>query len=51
MIDELILKKIIRDKQGNYYRIVPMELSFLQRNNLPLPRIHWIDRMRLGFNF
>lgn len=45
-IDNSILQKIIRDDAGNFYRITPIELEFLTRCSLPLPRTHWADRMR-----
>lgn len=44
-----ILKKIIQDEQGNVYRIVPMEYEFLMKYWLPLPRKHWLDRMKENF--
>lgn len=50
-INPEILKKVIRDEKGNYYRIVPMELDFLQKHGLPLPELHWLDRIKLGFKF
>lgn len=48
-IDPEIKKKVIRDTQGNYYRIVPMEYDFLMKHALPLPTIHWLDRIKMGF--
>lgn len=50
-INSEILKLVIKSDNWNFYRIVPMELEFLQRHNLPLPRIHWFERIKLGFNF
>jgi len=50
-IDREILKKVIKDEKGNYYRIVPMELDFLQKYGLPLPEIHRLDRIKLWFKF
>jgi hypothetical protein len=50
-INTEILKKVIVDSSWNSYRIVPMEIEFLQKNNLPLPRTHWLERIKLGFNF
>ena len=50
-INKGILKKVIKDEKWNYYRIVPMELEFLQKHGLPLPEIHWLDRIKLGFKF
>jgi hypothetical protein len=48
-INKEILKKIIQDPQWNVYRIVPMEYDFLMKYGLPLPRKHWLDRMRENF--
>lgn len=48
---EEILKKVIMDQSWNYYRIVRMEYDFLKKYNLPLPEIHWLDRIKLGFKF
>ncbi len=50
-INPEILKKVIKDEKWNYYRIVPMELDFLQKHGLPLPEIHWLERIKLGFKF
>ncbi len=50
-IDEQILKKVIIDANGNSYRIMPIERDFLQKHSLPLPRIHWLERMKTWFNF
>ncbi len=47
--DESILKKVIKDKDWNYYRIVNMEYDFLKKYELPLPDLHWLDRMKLHF--
>ncbi|EKE27928.1 MAG: hypothetical protein ACD_3C00125G0002 [uncultured bacterium (gcode 4)] len=49
--DDSILKKVIIDENWNHFRIVAMELEFLQKNNLPLPRTHWLERIKLWFNF
>ena len=48
-INPIILKKVIQDEKGNMYRIIPMELQFLQKHELPLPEIHRLDRIKLGF--
>ncbi len=48
-INPEILKKVIKDKKWNYYKIVKMEYDFLVKYSLPLPEIHWIDRMKLNF--
>jgi len=50
-INPEILKKVIQDEKWNYYRIVPMELAFLQKHWLPLPEVHRLDRIKLGFKF
>ncbi len=50
-IDPEILKKVIQDKEGNYYKIVKMEYDFLMKHRLPLPKLHWLDRIKLGFKF
>jgi hypothetical protein len=49
IINKDILKKIIQDAQWNVYRIVAMEHDFLMEYGLPLPRKHWLDRMRENF--
>ncbi len=49
--DESILKKVIVDNNWNYYKIVKMEYDFLKKHNLPLPEIHWLDRIKLWFKF
>jgi hypothetical protein len=49
MISKGILDKIIVDKEGNYYRIVKMEYDFLVKYGLPLPRKHWLDRLKENF--
>lgn len=48
-ISDEILKKVILDPQGNAYRIIPMELEFLRKYELPLPRKHRLDRMKENF--
>lgn len=50
-INSEILKKVIIDKKWNYYRIVKMEYDFLMKHGLPLPEIHWLERIKLGFKF
>ena len=50
-INPEILRKVIKDEKWNYYRIVPMELEFLQKHGLPLPELHWLDRIKLWFKF
>lgn len=48
-IDPSILKKVIIDEQWNSYRIIKMEYDFLVKYGLPLPRKHWLDRMKENF--
>ena len=50
-INPEILKKVIVDEKWNYYRIVKMEYDFLMKHWLPLPEIHWLDRIKLWFKF
>ncbi len=50
-IDPTILEKVIVDEKWNYYRIVRMEYDFLMKHSLPIPRMHWLDRMKSGFCF
>ena len=45
-----ILKKVIKDENWNVYRIVKMEYDFLVKHWLPLPELHWFDRIKLWFN-
>ncbi len=48
-IDVSILDRVIIDIKGNSYRIVKMEYDFLLRHGLPLPTLHWLDRIKMGF--
>ncbi len=48
-INEDVLKKVLLDDQWNAFRIIPMELEFLQRFWLPLPRTHRTDRLKKHF--
>ena len=48
-INPSILDKVIQDTQGNVYKIVKMELAFLIKHGLPLPRKHRLDRMKENF--
>jgi hypothetical protein len=48
-IDENILKKVIIDEEWNSYRIIKMEYDFLMKYGLPLPRKHWLTRMKENF--
>lgn len=48
-INPEILNKVIEDKKGNYYRIVQMEYDFLKKYSLPIPEIHWMDRLKENF--
>lgn len=46
-----IMKKVIKDNNWNFYKIVPLEYDFLMKHWLPLPDIHWLDRIKMGFRF
>ena len=48
-INPEILQKVIKDDAWDYYRIVQMEYDFLVKHWLPLPSLHWIDRMKINF--
>jgi hypothetical protein len=50
-INPEILKKVIKDEKWNYYRIVKMEYDFLIKHALPLPELHRLERIKLGFKF
>ncbi len=48
-INPEILNKVIKDEKWNYYKITKIEYDFLIKHGLPLPEIHWMDRMKLNF--
>jgi hypothetical protein len=48
-INKDILKKVIVDESGNMWRVVNMEYEFLLKYGLPLPRKHWLERMKENF--
>ena len=48
-IDPAILKKVIKDEEGNVYRVIKMEYDFLVKYGLPLPRKHWLTRLKEHF--
>ena len=48
-LDETVCKRVIIYENGDAYRIIPMELEFLQKHGLPLPRKHWLTRMKENF--
>ncbi len=48
-LDETVCKRVIIDENSDAYRIIPMELEFLQKHGLPLPRKHWLTRMKENF--
>lgn len=50
-IDPKILQVIISDEKWNYYRIIDMEYNFLLQHSIPLPRMHWLDRMKSWFSY
>jgi hypothetical protein len=47
-INKEILKKVIKDPNWNMYKIVKPEYDFLMKHKLPLPEIHWLDRIKFG---
>ena len=49
-INSEIMKKAIKDEKGNYYRIINTEYDFLIKNWLPIPREHWLERIKEGVN-
>jgi len=51
LIDPEIMKKVIKDEKWNIYRIVKMEYDFLMKHWLPLPEIHWLERIKMWFKF
>ena len=48
-IDREVMKKTVQDSNGNFYRIVALEIDFIERHHLPLPKTHWLERIREGF--
>jgi len=44
--DKSILQKTIKDKNGHCFKIIPQELVFLKKHQLPLPQEHWISRIK-----
>ncbi len=48
-INPEIQNVVIKWEKWNYYRIVKMEYEFLMKYGLPIPEIHWMDRMKLNF--
>lgn len=48
-INPAILEKVIVDTGWNYYRIIQMEYDFLMKYALPLPRLHWLDRIKMWY--
>ena len=49
-IDPAILKKVIKDEEGNVYRVIKMEYDFLLMHGLPLPREHRLTRLQGHFS-
>ena len=49
IINPEILKLIIIDEKWNYYRIIKEEYDFLIKHGLPIPELHWMDRIKLNF--
>jgi len=38
---------VIVDEKGNYYKITKQEYDFLMKYALPLPEIHWFERLKM----
>ncbi len=49
VINPEILKKVIRDQKGNVFRVIKQEYDFLMKYSLPLPRKHWLERVKNHF--
>ena len=49
-INPEILKKVIQDEEGNIYKILKMEVDFHTKYWLPLPRKHWLERLKQNFS-
>lgn len=49
IIEEEILDKAVKDEKWNIYKIVKMEYDFLIKYELPLPTLHWLDRIKMWF--
>ncbi len=48
-INPEILEKVIKDDKWNIYRIIKPEYEFLIKYALPIPEIHWSDRLKVNF--
>jgi hypothetical protein len=40
------MKKVIQDSTGNFYKIIKPEYDFLMKYALPLPELHWMERIK-----
>jgi len=47
--DAKLLDTVIQDSKWNYYRIIKSELDFHKFYGIPLPTLHWMDRMKMHF--
>jgi len=45
-INPTILKKVVQDEKGNYYKIIKEEYDFLVKYKLPLPTSNRFERVR-----
>lgn len=45
-INPEIMKKVIQDSTGNFYKIIKPEYDFLMKYALPLPELHWMERIK-----
>ncbi len=46
-INPEIMKKVIQDSTGNFYKIIKPEYDFLMKYALPVPELHWMERIKL----
>ena len=37
---------VLTDSKGRSYRVLPEEIAFLEKHGLPLPDIHWLERIK-----
>jgi len=49
-VEELAKAIIACANTGKTYRLTTQEISFYQRNSIPLPRLHWEERLRILMN-
>lgn len=45
-IEALLTRSVACEKTGQLYKFQRRELEFYARNKLPLPRVHWSQRLQ-----